>query len=137
MNCSKCNCELSERDKIIKCVICAKPYHIACSSLVSALTNDNDKIFKKKSESWVCYVCEAVKLRVKKPQDSISTDSDLISKINNIYLAVKEIKKSVSKHDSLFSELNNKLDQVSNQLRDLGSRTASLENRMDQLESRL
>jgi len=64
-------------------------------------------------------------------------DSDLISKINNIFLAIKEIKKSVSKHDSLFSELNNKLDQVSNQLRDLGSRSASLENRMDKLESHL
>ncbi|KAF0732741.1 Uncharacterized protein FWK35_00024897 [Aphis craccivora] len=67
----------------------------------------------------------------------ISMDSDLISKINNIFLAIKEIKKSVSKHDSLFSELNNKLDQVSNQLRDLGSRSASLENRMDKLESHL
>lgn len=110
--------------------ICNK-YHVACSSLA----NVNDEIFIKKSESWACYVCEAVKLGVKKPQESTSLDPGLLSKINNIYLAVRKIKKSVSKHDSLLSELNKKLDEGSNQLRDLGTRTAALENRMDQFES--
>ncbi|KAL4082850.1 hypothetical protein QTP88_029506 [Uroleucon formosanum] len=127
MNCSKCSCKLSERDKIIKCVNCANSYHVACSSLAIV----NYEIFIKKSESWAYYVCEAVKLGVKKPQESTSLDPDLLSKINNIYLAVREIKKSVSKHDSLLSELNKKLDEVSNQLRDLGTRTTALENRMD------
>ncbi|KAL4083401.1 hypothetical protein QTP88_028724 [Uroleucon formosanum] len=108
MNCSKCSCKLSERDKIIKCVNCVNSYHVACSSLA----NVNDEIFIKKSESWACYVCEAVKL-------------------------VREIKKSVSKHDSLLSELNKKLDEVSNQLRDLETRIIALENRMDQFDSRL
>ncbi|KAL4126752.1 hypothetical protein QTP88_010961 [Uroleucon formosanum] len=107
MNCSKCSCKLSERDKIIKYVNCANSYHVACSSLA----NVNDEIFIKKAESWACYVCEAVKLGVKKPQESTSLDPDLLSKINNIYLAVREIKKSVSKHDSLLSELNKKLEE--------------------------
>lgn len=80
---------------------------------------------------------EAVKFGVKKPQESISLNPDLLSKINNIYLVVRQIKKSVSKHDSLFSELNKKLDGVANQLWDLETRTAALENRMDQFESRL
>ncbi|KAL4121278.1 hypothetical protein QTP88_013823 [Uroleucon formosanum] len=68
---------------------------------------------------------------------SLHPSPDLLSKINNIYLAIREIKKSVSKHDSLLSELNKKLDKVSNQLRYLGTRTAALEIRMDQFESRL
>jgi hypothetical protein len=132
MNCSKCNSVLDDTD-CVKCSICSKPFHIACSS-ISGLTGNN----LKTRASWLCTICECARLGARKsPTTQPVLDTDYISKINDILLAVKGIKKSVFKHEFSFSSLNKKLDNVSGHLRDLGARTSVLENRVTLLENQL
>jgi len=112
MNCSKCRCVLADTD-CVKCSVCSKPFHIACSS-ISSLTGNNLKI---RCTSWLYIVCECAKLGVRKsPVTQPVLYTDYISKINNILLAVNDIEKLVSKHESSFLSLNKKFDNVSVQL---------------------
>lgn len=105
MNCSKCNCVLAAAN-CVKCSKCSKPFHIACSS-VAGLTGSN---LKSRCSSWLCTVCEGVRLGVRKSLDTQSVlDTDYISKINSILSAVNDIIKSVSKHDSSFLSPNKNL----------------------------
>ncbi|CAI6375470.1 unnamed protein product [Macrosiphum euphorbiae] len=133
MNCSKCNVVLADTD-CVKCSICSKPFHIACTS-ISGLTGNN---LKTRCTSWLCTVCECARLGVRKSlvMQPVA-DTDFISKINTILSTVNDIKQSVSKHETSLSSLNKKLDNVSVQLRDLGTRTSVLENKVTQLENQL
>jgi len=107
--------------------------HIACTSL----SNFSGDSLKKRINSWLCTTCEAAKLGVKKTTLPTPSDIDYASKIDYILTAVNEIKSTLSKHEQFFVKLNRKIDDVSNQLRDLGVRTTSLEDKVTLIETRL
>lgn len=132
MQCTKCDCPLNEPD-LVKCTKCLNVWHLACTSL-SSFSGDS---LKRRVNSWICTTCDSIKLGIKKTPLSTPSDIDYASKIDIIFAAVGDIKSTLSKHEQFFGKLNKKIDDVSNQLRDLGARTTSLEDKVMLLETRL
>ncbi|KAF0751150.1 Reverse transcriptase domain-containing protein [Aphis craccivora] len=56
-NCSKCNGVLADTD-YVKCSICSKPFHIACT-FISGLTGNN---LETRCTTWLCTACELTQL---------------------------------------------------------------------------
>jgi hypothetical protein len=117
----------------VKCAKCQNVWHIACTSL-SSFSGDS---LKKRISSWLCTTCDAAKLGIKKTVLSAPSNIDYVSKIDSILAAVTEIKTILSKHEQIFGKLNRKIDDFSNQLRDLGVRTTLLEDKVTLIETRL
>lgn len=132
MQCTKCNKSLRDVDHV-KYAKCQGKWHTNCTSL-SGCSVDS---LKKKFNSWLCTTCNATKLGLINPALSSSSVTGSTSKIDDILAAVNEIKISLSRHEHFFGKVNKKIDEVSNQLRDLGTRTTSLEDRVNLIETRL
>lgn len=125
MKCSKCSIVVAERD-LVKCTRCSNIFHTICCPSLAGLSGD---ALKKRCCSLICSTCESTKPISKK------SDTDLMSKIDIILKTVNDIKLSVAKHESLFVKVNKKLDELFNQVRDLGGRTDTLEKRVNSIEN--
>lgn len=137
MSCGQCDKELPEDGEYVTCRKCELSYHYECSGIKKTKSKNT----KAKNE-WECGKCRIAKTRNQSVDDDLASDDPIFQTLkklleNMFKTQEKVITERVDRVMAVVSQLEEKFMGVLDKLRELETKTLSLQDDMEDLKQML